>query len=203
MRSRIALSTCTAVLVGILLFASPTTAFAQGFGIKGGWGFPTFSTHDLSERNRTGWQVGAFFGGGRTHFIGVQAEVNFLRKEFDMTSGGATVGHTKLDYIQAPTLLRLNLGTKSKNGFAIYGIIGPSFEFLVKQETTGFGQPGTINNAFESFDIGLMGGLGVEITRLILEGRYTHGFRNLNKSLPGIPDVKGNLFAFLIGIRFN
>ena len=48
-----------------------------------------------------------------------------------------------------------------------------------------------------------MAGGGMEITRFIIEARYTHGFKQINNTLSDVSDVKANLFALLIGIRFK
>ncbi len=48
----------------------------------------------------------------------------------------------------------------------------------------------------------LVAGVGVEISRFIIEGRGTWGLRNIAKEGEGL-DVKTRTFAILVGLRFN
>ena len=54
----------------------------------------------------------------------------------------------------------------------------------------------------ESVDASLVVGVGVEITRFIIEGRGTWGLRNIVKGMEGV-DIKTKTFALLVGLRFN
>jgi hypothetical protein len=194
----------TLVLVALLALAG--TAAGQdgvGFGIKGGVRYPDFSTDDLDLDNRLGWQAGVFFGGNRDGVIGVQAEVNWLRNETDVPPIGAVpAGTVTLDYVQVPVLLKLNVGTRSSYAFNVFGVVGPSFEVLVRDEVSGFGGPTTSDYRFEDVNVGLLLGGGIEVSRFILEARYTRGFRNINRDFD-VSDIKLNSFAVLAGIRFN
>lgn len=194
----------TTVLLAMLGFAG--TASAQegvGFGIKGGVRYPDFTTDDLELDNRMGWQAGVFFGGNRDGVLGLQAELNWLRNEADVPSiGGVPAGTVTLDYLQVPVLLKLNAGTKSSYAFNLYGIVGPSFEVLVRDEVTVFGGPTVTDLQFEDVHVGLMFGGGIEVSRFILEARYSKGLNTIDKNLD-LTDVKLNSFAVLAGIRFN
>jgi len=189
-----------------MFVATAGRAEAQGFGIKGGVVFPDFKGEDVDFDNKTGWQVGLFIGGNRPGIFGFQAEVNWLRKEVSvpgLPSGGT--GTATLDYLQVPVLLRLNIGTKSKGGFAFYGIAGPSFETKIGDDVSGFAVA-VPDDAFANFDFGVMLGGGMEIARVIFEGRYTWGLQQLIADFVDFPssgNVKVNTFAILVGIRFN
>ena len=194
------------VLVGgfALLAASvPAAAQGVGVGIKGGVVFSKFTTDVLKPDSRVGWQAGLFFGGGRESFIGVQTELNWLRKETDYNLAGTSFGTVTLDYLQIPVLLRVNAATRSKNGLAIYLIAGPSFEAKIHASVTGFGNPSISATDFQNFDVGLMFGGGVELSRFIIEGRYSKGLLEVDKNFQAITDIRINHFAALIGIRFN
>src|SRR6185295_5689047 len=98
----------------VVLLVGSTRAFAQGgglgVGIKGGVVFPNFRT-DLAVDDRTGYNVGLFFGGARSSLFGMQFEVNWLRLGTDVTDpvSGLTA-RTRVDYIKVPVLARLNVG---------------------------------------------------------------------------------------------
>lgn len=190
------------VIASALAAAAPVAAQdGAGFGIKGGVRYPDFSTDRLQLDNRIGWQAGIFFGGNRNGVLGLQGEVNWLRNETDIAAvGSIPAGTVRLDYVQVPVLLRLNAGTKP--GINVYGIAGPSFEALLRDEVSGFGGPTHSDYQFENVNVSLMFGGGIEISRFILEGRYSKGLRTINKNLD-VSDIKLNSFAVLAGIRFN
>jgi hypothetical protein len=48
-----------------------------------------------------------------------------------------------------------------------------------------------------------MFGGGIELSRFIIEGRYSKGLLQVDKNLQAIADIRINHFAALIGIRFN
>ena len=186
-----------------MTMAWPAAAQGVGFGVKGGLSFAEFTTDDFHLDNRTGWQAGLFVGGNRDGVVGFQGEFNWVRKETTFFDSGVEIGTVKLDYLQVPMLLRINAGTKSKNGFALYGLAGPSFEVKLRDEITGFGGGSTSDYSFENIDVGLMFGGGVEISRFIIEGRYSKGLRSVNKNFKDVTELKVNSFAALVGIRFN
>jgi hypothetical protein len=153
--------------------------------------------HERRARHQPshGWHGGIFIGGNRDGVVGWQTEFNWLRRAGDTPLGEGF----HIDYLQVPILLRFNIGTNSKNGFAIYGIGGPAFEFKIADEINGV----TIDDAFEGTDVGFVVGAGMEITRLILEGRYEWGFLRINKAFADVEEIKTRSFTILVGIRFN
>jgi hypothetical protein len=186
-----------AIFASALMLGATVPAAAQGVGVgfKIGPTFADFTSEALDIKHRTGWHGGIFIGGNRDGFVGWQTEINWVRRAGDTTLGEGF----HIDYLQVPILLRFNIGTNSKNGFAVYGIGGPAFEFKVADQINGV----TIDDAFEGTDVGVVVGAGVEITRLIFEGRYEWGFLRINKAFADIEEVKTRSFTVLVGIRFN
>ena len=109
-----------AALAVLAFIASSSPAAAQGAGIKFGPTFATFSSDALDFDNRTGIHAGLFVGGSRNRVVGLQTEFNWLRQNTE-TEAGTQI---RIDYLQIPLLLRLNAGSSSANGFAVYGIVG-------------------------------------------------------------------------------
>lgn len=200
---RIFIKVCGASLLALLMIAgTPRSAAAQsdgpgvGVGFKVGPNFADFTSDVLDFDTRTGWHAGLFIGGNRTGVVGWQTEINWLRKQGRIADIDQDL---HIDYVQVPVFLRINIGTESRQGFAFYAIGGPAFSFKVADEINGV----TIDDAFEGTDVGLVAGAGVEITRLILEGRYEWGFRHINKNFTDVDEIKSRSFTFLIGVRFN
>lgn len=184
-----------AVLLALALIGSSSSAAAQGAGIKVGPTFATFSSEALDFDNRTGIHAGLFVGGSRDRVIGIQTEFNWLRKNTETAAGQ----QIRIDYLQIPVLLRLNAGSRSANGFAVYGIAGPGIELKIADEIEGI----TVDDGFEGADVSLVFGGGIEVARIIIEGRYEKGLRRINNTFSEFADIKKEAFTILFGLRFN
>jgi len=171
-----------------------------GFGIKGGWLYSSFSQAGESLGSKGGWEAGIFFGGNRGGVVGFMGELLYAKKSFEE---GAVARKTDLDYLEIPVLLRINLGSNNKNkGVIFYALAGPVFDINLQAKQNGI----DVSDDYEKLDIGILGGAGLEISRIILEARYNWGLKNLLKnesiSLSG-GDLKNQSFALIGGIRFN
>ncbi|HKY22757.1 MAG TPA: outer membrane beta-barrel protein [Vicinamibacterales bacterium] len=179
----------TALIVLAIVGSAPTAA-AQG--IKFGPTFATFSSEALDFKNRTGIHAGLFFGGNRDGVLGVQTEVNWLRKRV----GDPDI---RIDYLQVPVLLRVNGGSSSSSGFVGYGIVGPAIELKIADEIEGV----TLDDGFEGADVSLVFGGGIEVARIIIEGRYEKGLRRINDNFRDFTEIKKQAFTILFGVRFK
>ena len=185
--------------VSTLLVASPAQAqqgSGVGFGVKGGWLYSSFSEANDDFDNNAGWTAGVFFGGNRDGVLGLQGEVLYAKK-------GAKEGDSAVDlhYLEIPILARLNLGSSNRNtGALLYAIGGPVLDVRLKAEQDSF----NVKDNYESTDVGVIAGAGVEISRFLLEARYNWGLRNILKSGGGpTTELKNRSFAVLAGLRFN
>jgi hypothetical protein len=179
----------------LALIASSSPAAAQGAGIKFGPTFATFSSDALDFDNRTGIHAGLFVGGSRDNVVGFQTEFNWLRKNAETEAGQ----QIRIDYFQLPLLLRLNAGSSSANGFALYGIVGPAVELKIADEIQGI----TLDDGFEGADVSLVFGGGFEVLRIIVEGRYEKGLRRINNNFSDFTEIKKEAFTILFGLRFK
>jgi hypothetical protein len=184
-----------AILAVLAIIASSSPAAAQGAGIKFGPTFATFSSDALDFDNRTGIHAGLFVGGSRDNIVGLQTEFNWLRKNTETEAGQ----QIRIDYLQVPVLLRLNAGSRSASGFAVYGIVGPAIELKIADDIEGI----TIDDGFEGADVSLVFGGGIEIVRIILEARYEKGLRRINDNFSDFTEIKKQAFTILFGLRFN
>jgi hypothetical protein len=179
----------------LTVIASSSPAAAQGAGIKFGPTFATFSSDALDFDNRTGIHAGLFVGGSRDKVVGFQTEFNWLRKNTE-TEAGTPI---RIDYFQLPVLLRLNAGSSSANGFALYGIAGPAIELKIADEIQGI----TLDDGFEGADVSLVFGGGFEVLHIIVEGRYEKGLRRINNNFSDFTEIKKEAFTILFGLRFR
>jgi hypothetical protein len=191
-----------AALAVLALIGFASTAAAQGAGIKVGPTFANFSSDALDFKNRTGIHAGLFVGGSRENVLGFQTEFNWLRKNVEQvpqTSSAAEGPKIRIDYLQIPVLLRLNAGSRSASGFALYGIAGPAIELKIGDEIDGV----TLDNGFEGADVSLVFGGGFEVAHIIVEGRYEKGLRRINDTFSDLSEIKKHAFTILFGIRFK
>lgn len=192
-----------AVLALLSLAIVAPDASAQGGGIKAGPTFDEFSGDALDFENRTGIHAGIFLGGSRDNVLGFQTEINWLRKNTELLANrlesSALTRDIRIDYLQIPVLLRLNAGSSSPNGFAAFAVIGPAVEFKIADEIEGF----TLDDGFEGADVSLLFGGGIEVARIIVEGRYEKGLRRINNTFSDFSEIKKQSFTILFGVRFK
>ncbi len=179
----------------ILIAGSASVAAAQGVGIKFGPTFADFNSDALDFDTRTGWHGGLFIGGNRDGVLGVQTEINWIRKNVEQP----LAGDIRIDYLQIPVLLRVNIGGSSANAFRVFAVGGAGVNIKIGDEVDGV----TVDDRFEGVDVPLLVGGGIEVARIIVEGRYEKGFRRLNKVFSDFTEIKGQAFTILFGVRFR
>jgi hypothetical protein len=169
-----------------------------GVGIKGGFLYNSLNFSDASQvyNGRAGWTVGLFFGGNRSGVVGVMGELNFQKKGATLAATGAV---TDLYYLDLPVLLRINIGSHSTGGVSVYVIGGPGFDFKIGDSISSLAAFQT----YETFDVSLVAGGGIEITRFIIEARGMWGLRNIAVTQVSTQELKSRSFALQIGVRFN
>jgi opacity protein-like surface antigen len=190
-------------MAALVFVGSAQPATAQGVGLTIGPTFDEFSGEALDFNNRTGAHVGLFFGGNRDGVLGVQGEINWLRKKTELLAtrleSSPLTRDIRIDYLQVPVLLRLNAGSDSTSGFAAYAIAGPAIEVKIADEVEGF----TLDDGFEGADVSLVFGAGIEFARIIVEGRYEKGLRRINDTFSDFAEIKKQAFTILFGVRFR
>lgn len=169
-----------------------------GIGAEVGPIFSSFDEASTNFKNNNGFEGGIFFGGNRPGTVGVMGKLLYAKKGAKDSTGTNAVD---LYYLEIPVLLRINAGSNSLNGVSVYGIVGPAFNVLLKGKIDDV----DVRDDYESLDIGLQFGAGVEITRFLVEGVYTKGLKNVLKSTnaSSVTDIKTRSFSVLFGIRFN
>jgi hypothetical protein len=168
-----------------------------GFGIKGGPLFSSLSSDAVTSPldTRTGWIGGLFIGGNRKGVVGVGVDVLYARKNVSTPTGD-----TNLDYLEVPIYLRINIGASSASGARLYAVAGPVFDVRLKGELQF---DTSIPKQTEGVDVGIQGGAGVEFARLMIEGRYTKGLRDIGKELTLGQKITTQSFAIMVGLRLN
>jgi hypothetical protein len=167
-----------------------------GIGIKGG---PMFAKLDSSGattfQQKAGYQVGLFIGGNRPGVFGVGTEITYIKR--NAQAQGNTTASSSATALEIPLLFRLNAGSGHLSGADVYVLFGPAIDINMTKFSTAF-----VSNT-TSYDLNGVAGVGVEITRVILEFRYNRGFRSVARTLSDSTVVNMHSFVLLAGFRFN
>jgi hypothetical protein len=193
------------VAAATTLAASPVSAQdndgGAGFGLEVGITRATIKAEGAEDffKSRTGLMGGIWFGGNRNGTLGLMGEISYVVRKT-----GAGGDEAKLHYFEIPALIRINLGqTGNKNGFIVYPMFGPVMDVQLKGELSGI----DIRDQLNGFDFGVIGGVGVEVARIGVEGRINWGFKRLEKSgasaFGDITDAKSRTVQVLLKLRFN
>jgi hypothetical protein len=195
------------VVCAVLGVFGVTEARAQDRGgVRVGLNLANLSGNDVSDLGdtdmRSGLVVGLFGVVPLNENIAFQPEVLFSQQGAKLEDGSddATI---KLDYLQVPLLARFRLGMSPSA--PVHALFGPSFGFRTNAEVDVNGETIDDNDEFEdqteSFDIGLVAGIGVNAGPAVVDARYMWGLRNIDKTGDG-SEVKNRVFSISVGFRF-
>jgi hypothetical protein len=186
---------------------APRQSSSGGVGIGALIGYVnTSATGDTNDTDfkfdsGSGWMAGIWFGGNRNGVLGVMGELSYVLKKVQPVGDDPNEPAVELGYLEIPVLLRINIGQASANGFRVYGVVGPAFDFKISDNRDDFGFD---DNAFESFDIGILAGGGFEVARLAFEVRGNWGLRNIvAQDITDNRSLKAFSLQILGKIRFN
>ena len=185
-----------AIATAVLLVAAPAAARAQsGLGFKGGFSYGNVSNRGVlpgALHERTGFAIGISLANA-TSLLGFGIEGLYAQR--GVASNTATDSR-KLDYIDVPAYLRVNLPTP---GLAPYAFAGPQVSFeLHCSDACPSGRPKTTTAAV----LGAGVRLGAQ-SAFSVEGRYVYGLTDLKLSTVTSSDsYKTRSFLILAGITF-
>lgn len=199
-----------AVLAAGSFVILPAAAFAQEVGVKAGlnsaWLTPLEDeTPDITPR--LGPVGGVWVRAPFTRRVSLQAEGLFSEKGSEWDFPGFASWKYRVRYLEVPLLARADFGAPASTTrmFAVAGA-APAFKLSARTTIEFEGQTVTRDSAdaFYSLDVGLVGGVGVEIGRAQVEARYTHGLRHINTDDNGDGDrVRNRVVTVMLGFRIR
>jgi hypothetical protein len=156
-----------------VLFLINYISFSQvSFGVKSGINIATTKDLIAYPKNRIGWHAGGFTKISMNKKSFLQTELLYSAKGYRYVdlSGGATVA-MRLNYLTVPILFGYEIDHKTKV------VLGTELGYLMKATLVKANINAT-NSFPKKFDIGLLIGLGYNITKgLGAEIRYNYGFK--------------------------
>ena len=198
-----------AVFGGVFLIL-PVSAFAQEIGVKAGVNFASLPPEEDESPDippRLGPVGGVWVRTSPANRFSFQAEGLFSEKGTHWNFSPDVSIEIRVRYIEIPLLARADLGAPaSTTRVFVIGGAAPAFKLSARASSVFFGEEGSrdADRDIEPFDLGLVGGLGVQFGRALIEARYTHGLLRINTD-DNEPNDRLNNRAFSVtaGFRFN
>jgi hypothetical protein len=185
-------------LVGTgLMIALPAPSAAQVVGVQGGVSISTFGTEDssVSLDSVIAPTGGVFLVFGSGSLTGRAEAV------FSIRGTKSELGDYKLSYLELPVGAQFQFVRRSRSDVHVFG--GASFGFNLDATLTQADDVDvSLDDEVEDLDLGIFVGAGVTFGRFVIDGRYTHGVRNINVDAD-TPAVKNRSFAITFGIRIK
>jgi hypothetical protein len=203
------------ILIAILLLAV-MPAFAQRnrlndehenffrFGAKGGVNVNKITGKSYKEGFNYNFQAGVFLQFNFSRTFGLQPEVNFVQtsSEFsndandiynDLFRGGSQKS-AKLNFLEVPVLLNINVGQSKKVKLQI----GPAYGGLLKQTVDSLKANGDI---YKNGEWAAIGGLWIQLPLVNIGARYKLGLTNLN-DIDDRQKWKSQAIQVFVGVTF-
>ena len=198
-----------AVIGGVFLIL-PVSAFAQEIGVKAGVNFASLPPEEDEHPDippRLGPVGGVWVRTAPANRFSFQAEGLFSEKGTHWNFSPDVSIEIRVRYIEIPLLARADVGgSASTTRVFVIGGAAPAFKLSARARSEFFGEEGTrdAGRNIEPFDLGLVGGFGVEFGRGLIEARYTHGLLRINTDDNEPNDRLNNrVFSVTVGFRLR
>ena len=181
--------------VGLLLLM-PRPVEAQSVGVQGGFSLSSFKTDESVSGPLK--QIVAPTGG---MFVVIAPDSFTGRVDVLYSVRGAkldTGAKFQLTYLEFPLGAQVHFARRSNSDLHVFG--GTSIAIKLDAKITEGSVDVPIDDEIDDFDFGIFVGGGATFGRFVVDGRYTHGMRNINVVAP---EVKNRAFAITFGIRLN
>ena len=181
------------------------------FGVKGGLNFSNIKsfedfTNVQSIEKYTGWHAGIFLG-VKFVVVAIQGDVLYSVEgvRFEDVNNPGNLLDLENSYINIPLVVKFYIVPSKINlhGGVQYGILTNSL--IDGKEGYEF-DPGTlttIKDQFKSGGTSVVLGLGIDLSKLMLEFRYNLGVSDLNASNLTAEKLKSGVFQLSAGFRFK
>ncbi|MEC3875328.1 porin family protein [Chryseobacterium salviniae] len=164
-------------LASALVFAYCSAHAQIHLGAKAGANMTKIDGKSFSEKYKLGYQLGGYAYYDFSKMIGLQLEVQFNQSNTQISDRYSDVlfdsfgRGKKLNYITIPVLFRIN------SQGALTFLAGPQFSFITDSDKNIL-ENGT--KLFRSSDIGLVGGVDLNIRPFIISARYVWGLNDIS-----------------------
>ena len=154
-------------------------------GAKAGVNVNKIDGKSYKEGFNYNFQAGVFAQIKLTKKLGLQPEVNFVQTSTEYTDdaniiyedlvGGGSQHKAKLDYLEVPLLLNINIGPTNKVKLQL----GPAYGGVLKQTVDSI-KAGASSNVYKNAEWSAIGGLWIQLPFVNFSARYKLGLSNIN-----------------------
>lgn len=186
-------------MVGLLLLGG-VAAQAQGVIVKAGFNYTNASVEAL-KGGKSGWQVGAGFQ--TDSWTGFSLQPELVYKVKGVTLEDAT--KVSMNYAELPVNIQWGPDLLIARPFIFASpFLGVNLGTKFSQETS---LAETINKNFRRFEYGLGLGLGINVWKLQITGKYNWNFGQITTWSDATANVKGldpaaRTFEIAVGLKF-
>ena len=175
----------------IFLLILPTVTFAQKesffrMGIKAGVNVNKIDGLAYKAGFNYNFQAGLFTQFNLTKRIALQPELNFVQSQYEFTDnsntiyddlfGGGTQHKAKLDYLEIPILLNINIGPTKKVKLQL----GPAYSGVLKQNVDSL--RANIKDIYKNGEMSAIAGLWIQLPFVNIGARYKVGLTDVNNT---------------------
>lgn len=174
------------------------------FGAKAGVNVNKISGKSYKEGYNYNFQAGGFLQFNFSNRLGIQPEVNFVQSQSDFSDDPTEIyddifrdgsqKKAKLNYLEVPLLLNVNLGPSKRVKLQL----GPAYGGLLKQTVDSLQANG---NIYKNGEWSAIGGLWLQIPFVNLGARYKLGLTDIN-AIDDRQTWKNQAIQFFIGVTF-
>jgi hypothetical protein len=183
-------------------------------GIKGGVNFSSLYTKDsYSTKMLTGFNLGVFSKLSISPKVAFQPELYYTSKGSEVTYNNSFVNgiaRFKLNYIELPVLLAINISKNFNIQFGPYASILINGKVKNESNVNLFDFEDNINSDdFSRFDAGIAVGTGIDFGTIGIGIRYNYGLTTVGKEKTFLgtpytfPDAKNGVLNFYAAISIN
>lgn len=161
-----------------------TENFFRG-GLKAGFNINKVPGKSLKTGFNFNFQVGGFLQFNFSRRFGLQPEANFVQSSSEYSSSvsdifndlfrDGTQKNTKLDYLEIPILVNMNIGESRHVKLQA----GPSYSFLLKKTAANV-KADTVSYLNKHGEFGLIGGVWIQLPFINIGARYKLGLSKVN-----------------------
>lgn len=196
-------------IAALFLVGIAGSANAQlNYGLKVGLNYGGISGIDASNlaesaSGYTGFHGGIFIG-AKIVAVGLQADATISTQGSSIKEAGGAAKNLQNTYLNLPIVAKFYLVPNVLNIHA-----GPQFSVLLNSKYDGEKSAlfnsvvEDVKDKFESKDIGMTVGIGLDILKLQVEARYNIGLQDINSTFTSTGDeLKNQVFQLSAGWKF-
>lgn len=197
--------------VFILTIVAFTSNAQTRLGVRGGLNISNLYTNDVDDNNLlVGFHAGAYFKLAVNDNFAIEPEFLYSTKGAKLEYNNTFVNGTAtfhLNYIDIPVLAVFNI----TENFQFHA--GPYIGILTAANVTNDSDNNNFDfeneldkNDFTSTDLGVIGGLGIDVDKVNISLRYNYGLNNIGRERQFLgttytfPDAKNSVLQLSIGL---